>query len=150
MALISDPVSAVASVIKGIIDLFPTQEQKDAANLQLATLYMNGDLQKMTTAAGVITAEASSSSKLASGWRPILMLVFTGIIANNYIIAPYLQALFHISVVLPLPPEMWDLLKLGVSGYVLGRTAEKIATTVSGNGVASNVQTAVQNLFKGH
>ena len=41
----------------------------------------------------IITTEAKSEHFLTSTWRPITMLVFVFIIANNYIIVPYLQAL---------------------------------------------------------
>ena len=53
------------------------------------------------------------------------MLVFVFIIANNYIIAPYAKALFDVELILELPPQMWDLLKIGLGGYVVGRSAEK-------------------------
>jgi len=55
------------------------------------------------------------------------MLTFVAIIANNYILAPYLQAMFGWSVALDIPPDMWDLLKLGLGGYMIGRSGEKIA-----------------------
>lgn len=56
------------------------------------------------------------------------MLSITAIVVNNYILAPYLQAAFGWwwSVTLDLPPEMWTLLTVGVGGYVVGRSGEKI------------------------
>jgi hypothetical protein len=57
------------------------------------------------------------------------------IIANNYIIFPYLS-LFDATkdgvTQLELPKFMWECLKLGLSGYIVGRSAEKIA---KGNGL---------------
>jgi hypothetical protein len=35
--------------------------------------------------------------------------------------------MFHVGLALAIPPDMWDLLKLGVGGYVMGRSAEKVA-----------------------
>jgi hypothetical protein len=127
VSLVNDPVSAVAGVVQSIINEFPNPEQKAAAQATLTQMYITGDLQKMTTAAGVITAEANSANKLTSSWRPVLMYVFMAIIVNNYILAPYLQAMFHVGLALAIPPDMWDLLKLGVGGYVMGRSAEKVA-----------------------
>ena len=73
----------------------------------------------------IIVAETNSKSFLARNWRPIMMLTFVGIILNNYMIAPYL-ALFGVPyAVMEIPPDMWDLLKLGISGYIVGRSAEK-------------------------
>lgn len=47
------------------------------------------------------------------------------IVANNYLIAPDAQALFDRSVSLPTPPDLWALIKIGLGGYVMGRSAEK-------------------------
>jgi hypothetical protein len=52
------------------------------------------------------------------------MMVFVFIVANNYIIAPA-QALSGASVSLPTPPDLWALIKIGLGGYVVGRSAEK-------------------------
>jgi hypothetical protein len=146
----SDPITAVANVVNSIIDRFPTQEQKDAGKLQLAQLYMNGDLQRMATQAGVITAEANSTNRLASSWRPITMLVFVAIIANNYIVAPYLQAMFHVGLTLAIPADMWDLLKLGLGGYVVGRSVEKSVNAFAATKTTTPAQaSALSNIFHG-
>lgn len=47
-------------------------------------------------------------AEFASSWRPITMLVFVAIIANNYTVAPYLEAMFHVGLTLTIPPDMWD------------------------------------------
>jgi len=75
--------------------------------------------------------------KLTAVWRPILMLSFVAIIVNNYILAPYLAAMFDWSVELTLNQNMWDLLKLGVGGYIGGRSVEKVADSV-GKGFGKN------------
>ncbi len=78
-------------------------------------------LQKeIESQAKIITAEAEGKSWLQRNWRPILMLTFTYVVAHNYIIAP-LFSLPH----LELPPDMWELLKLGIGGYIIGRSVEK-------------------------
>jgi hypothetical protein len=76
-------------------------------------------------ASDVIIAEAKGESFLQRNWRPILMLSFTAIIVNNYILAPYLDAVFGSGIQLTIPPDMWNLLKIGVGGYIVGRSAEK-------------------------
>jgi hypothetical protein len=53
------------------------------------------------------------------------MLVFTAIVANNYILAPYLQAMFGWSVSLEMPEQLWNLLSIGIGGYIFGRSGEK-------------------------
>lgn len=70
--------------------------------------------------AAVVAAEAQGASWLQRNWRPLLMLTFTYVIAHNYIVSP-LCSLPR----LELPPDMWELLKLGMGGYIIGRTVEK-------------------------
>ena len=35
--------------------------------------------------------------------------------------------IFDVDVVMTIPPDMWALLKIGLGGYVVGRSGEKIA-----------------------
>ena len=53
------------------------------------------------------------------------MLCFVAIIANNYLLFPYIQLFGGSAVKLDIPPDMWDLLKLGIGGYIAGRSVEK-------------------------
>lgn len=109
-----------------IIDrVVPDQKQNDEAKLKLTALVQSGDLEHLKTARDVIVAEAKGESSLQRNWRPLLMCIFGVIIANNYIIAPYLEAIFGVSIVLEIPPDMWELLKIGVGGYIVGRSSEK-------------------------
>jgi len=87
----------------------------------------------------VIIAEAKGKSWLQRNWRPSLMAIFGLIVFNNYILAPYLGAMFNWSVVLPLPDQLWDLLKIGVGGYIIGRSGEKITKIYKSNGQSSDV-----------
>lgn len=64
-------------------------------------------------------------SKLQRNWRPILMLLFGGIIAYGIVLAP----IFNHFLQIPEPElshEMWSVLELSIGGYVVGRSAEKI------------------------
>jgi len=72
----------------------------------------------------VVVAEAKSEHWVTSAWRPIVMLMFAVMIANNYIIAPYLDAIFGTSIMFDLPDQAWSLLSVGLGGYVVGRSAE--------------------------
>lgn len=100
------------------------------AQLQLA--FLQADETQVQAAAGVVVAEAKSESWITASWRPITMLVFVTIIAFNYLVQPIL-AMFHVPLLpLPLPPDLWDLLKLGIGGYVVGRSAEKAVTAWKG------------------
>ncbi len=106
--------------------LFPDPEQRDKAKLQLIALEQAGDLKELDASMAVIVAEASSTNILAASWRPITMLTFVVIIANNYILYPYLSLFWPDAPKLVLPPDLWDLLKIGLGGYVVGRSSEKV------------------------
>ncbi len=82
--------------------------------------------KELSERARVIVSEATGQSWIQRNWRPITMLVFVYIIAHNYIFAPVLRMFFPQMVSLEIPPDMWDLLKLGIGGYIVGRSAEKI------------------------
>lgn len=65
----------------------------------------------------VISAEASAASWLSRSWRPITMLAFVAVLIYRWIFvgfAPELEA------------ELLSIVKWGLSGYIVGRTAEKI------------------------
>lgn len=87
---------------------------------------VDADIEYANAQAEVIKSEVTSQSWLARNWRPILMLVFTYIVAHVYIFAP----IFSIPK-LDIAPEMWELLKLGMGGYIVGRTVEKSATEIA-------------------
>lgn len=71
--------------------------------------------------AAVLQAEAKSESWLTRNWRPLVMLDFASIITYQYVVVP----VFHLTPV-PLAPEMWSLLQVGISGYLIGRSVEKV------------------------
>lgn len=132
-SLLSGGVSGIFDGVKGIIGSFVTDPtQKLAAATELSKLQIDFqakqiDAEKDFAAqqASVVIAEAKSDSWLASNWRPITMLSFVFIILWNYVVVP----LFHQIPVL-IPDGMWDLLKLGIGGYIGARTVEKVVDTV--------------------
>jgi len=104
---------------------FPDPEEASRREAELSSMILNQELEVFKTQASVIRTESKSEHFLSATWRPITMLVFVFIIANNYIIAPYISLFFGVDVGLDLPPDMWDLLKIGLGGYVVGRSSEK-------------------------
>jgi hypothetical protein len=80
--------------------------------------------------AQTITAEAKSEHWLAATWRPLTMTMLVGIVANDYLVGPYLHSWFGWDVVVQLPERFFDLLEIGLGGYIGGRTIEKIFKTI--------------------
>jgi hypothetical protein len=122
-------IPAVSSIINKLI---PDKEAAAQAQIQLMTLAQAGELKELEAAMSIITAEAKSAHWIVAAWRPITMLTFVAIIANNYLIYPYLSLFWMEAPVLDLPPDLWSLLKIGLGGYVVGRSGEKIAQHIKG------------------
>lgn len=126
-------IPVVGKILEGVIGLVDQViEDKDKATqlkAQLTEVFNKSDLERFTVQikaqTDVIMAEATGQSWLQRNWRPGLMALFGVIIFNNYILNPWLSAMFSINIVMAIPPDMWDLLKLGIGGYIVGRSTEK-------------------------
>jgi len=125
----------VEVVLKKVADIIDQKiEDKDLANKLKAELQVEilskeyaRIEEELNAQKAIIVSEATGHSWLQRNWRPITMLVFVYIIAHNYIIAP-LFSLKHLSI----PPDMWSLLKIGIGGYVIGRSVEKTVPLIVG------------------
>jgi len=115
---------------KLIDKFFPDKKEASKRKAELAVMEMNGELKELEQAVKIITAEANSDSFIAKNWRPITMLVFVIIIANNYILYPYISLFWAQAPMLEIPPDMWALLKIGLGGYIISRGGEKITNSL--------------------
>jgi hypothetical protein len=75
----------------------------------------------MEAQASIIKAEAAANSWLTRTWRPITMMVFLGMVLSWWL--GYTPPNVTEALVL----ELFGLIKIGLGGYVIGRSAEKIA-----------------------
>jgi hypothetical protein len=120
--------SGVITAGLALIDkLIPDQVAKDKAKIKLMALSQAGGLKELEAKMSIIASEARSDHWIVAAWRPITMLTFVVIIANNYILYPYLSLFWEAAPALEIPADMWALLKIGLGGYVVGRSAEKVA-----------------------
>ena len=109
-----------ADVFKSVNDLIDNlftsdEERLEAKNKMFEILRQKeNELQQMQT--DIIIAEAKGNW-LQRSWRPILMLAFGGIVVYCKFAAP----LFDLRVPL-LEDEFWNLLQLGIGGYVIVRS----------------------------
>lgn len=105
--------------------IFPNPQQAAEAKLKLFEMQQAGELKVLEGQVEIITAEAKSESWLAASWRPITMLVFTGLIVARWFgwAAPNLSPEEYI--------KLWSIVELGLGGYVIGRSAEKIAPSIA-------------------
>lgn len=78
----------------------------------------------------VVLAEVNGNS-LQRCWRPIIMLAFGFIVIYEY----FISKVFGLPVA-DLPPNFWNLLEIGLGGFVIGRSAEKISANFLYSGIS--------------
>jgi len=123
-------IGSVIEQVLGLVDQAVTD--KDEANrikqeitLRLAEMDFQEAQNELRAQASIILGEIQGESWLQRSWRPILMLSVVAIVVINYILYPYLSLLGLPATVLELPDELFELMSIGVGGYVLGRSVEK-------------------------
>jgi hypothetical protein len=97
------------------------QFQSHVAQLQVEVFKTELQAQR-----DVIIAEASSDSWITKNWRPVTMLTFVGLLVAKWLgfTAPGIGE--------PEQLALMEIIKYGLSGYVVGRSAEKIAPMLAG------------------
>jgi len=120
-------IDAVLGIGSKVIDrVWPDPAERDKAKLELLRLTQEGEFKDLEASMQVVVAEARSEHWLTAAWRPMTMLSFVAIILHNMLLAPYLQWIFGMHLLVDIPPDLWDLIKLGIGGYVVSRGAEKV------------------------
>jgi hypothetical protein len=116
----ADPITAGLNLGKSILErLFPDPEARAEGERELYRMAQTGELASLATRAGIITAEAQGESWLQRNWRPVTMLSFVGLIGAHWLgfTAPNLSEAQIVGLL--------DIVKIGLGGYVIGRSAEK-------------------------
>ena len=117
--------SVVKDLLGGLDKLFTSKEEKIKAENVIKQILVQKqlELQKMQTE--IIVTEAKGNW-LQRSWRPILMLAFGFIVIYVKFLAP----VFGLTIP-ELENEFWNLLQIGIGGYVIGRTGEKMMKSYS-------------------
>ncbi len=91
--------------------------------LQLAIINKANEIER--AGADIVKTEAQSEHFLTATWRPILMLTFGALMVARWtgFSAPGLSE----AEVL----KLWSIIEIGIGGYVVGRTVEKVALPVA-------------------
>jgi hypothetical protein len=140
MGILNAIIGPIKGLVEGAIGIINSikggsPEEKFAAQqaiLQLQTEFqgklLEADLAFAQAQRDTIVAEAQGSSWLQRNWRPLMMLFFAIIIGTVVWTGGYINGrqLDHDFVM-----EILSTIKLGLSGYVVGRTVEKIAPQVT-------------------
>lgn len=114
MKMLSNLVSEIGGIIDSLT-LSSKEKMQLRASLTEVLSRFEADLQKEQSS--VIRSE-SQGNWLQRSWRPIVMLTFSAVV------------LLGIFTPLPLPDDgsrFWDLLEIGLGGYVIGRSFESVS-----------------------
>lgn len=113
--------TALTPILGSVLDrVLPDTVEKDKVKAELNTALLSHSAEIEKTAASVVMAEANGESWLQRNWRPMLMVLFGYIVAHTHVIAP----IFSVPAV-TMPDHLWELLKIGIGGYIVSRGAEK-------------------------
>ncbi len=132
MNLISGLVSETIGKVSGLISEFITDKDKalelqtqiEKELIKLEEKALEYETKLMESRRDIIVAEAKSESWLTRNWRPITMLTFTALIVADWlgISAPNLTP--------ELKGKLFSIIQIGLGGYVIGRSAEKVAREI--------------------
>jgi hypothetical protein len=117
----------ISNIFSPVVDLIDDVTTSDEEKLklknklqqiqnQMSMKILEYETKLMESKASIIESEATGHSWIQRNWRPITMLTFLVLVVLNSF--GVLQT--------KLAPEAWSLLKIGLGGYVVGRSAEKI------------------------
>ncbi len=117
MKLLSGLVSEISSVVD---TLAVSSKEKKQIEADLVAAIARQEEALSQSQSSIIQAEAQGNW-LQRSWRPIIMLVFATIV---------LIGTFFDLPILSDTSRFWDLLEIGLGGYVVGRGGEKMAAAV--------------------
>lgn len=122
-------IGTVLERVFGVVDkAIPDKDlaEKFKAELQNNLLLKEYDLitKELESKSSVIIEEVKSDSWLAKSWRPITMLVFVILIVADWL------GFTAANLTAEMKLKLYDIIQLGLGGYVIGRTAEKVIPNV--------------------
>jgi len=115
--LINDLLEQVEKVITGV-EATHLEKKKPKSEVNKLIFYY---LEKVNDNQTSVILSETKGNWLQKSWRPIVMLTFTLIIVIG---------MFTPLEILEKDSPFWSLLELGLGGYVIGRSAEKITNKV--------------------
>lgn len=85
--------------------------------------------QREAAVASIISAEATSDSWLTRTWRPLTMICFVVILLSFFL--GYTPANLLSNTIPPLIGRIFDIVEIGLMGYIPARSLEKIVSSIN-------------------
>ncbi len=132
VALLGGILGKLIEPVMGVVSEFVTdkdEREKLRTSLLLKSLDVDSELNK--AAASVIVAEAQGASAAQRNWRPHLMYLIMFLLIYNGVLVPLInhfldEPLPILEAWSSIPDQMWALLQIGLGGYIVGRSGEKM------------------------
>lgn len=124
MNIISILSKIAPSIFKIIDDAVLDKDLALKLKHDLTTKMLDANSDIARSGAEVIMTEAGGESWLQRNWRPLLMVWF------SILIGGYWFGFVPRNMPIEIVGQLFDLVTIGVGGYVVGRTGEKIAREV--------------------
>ena len=117
MRPVTDVVNAIGELVSQLT--LPGREKKELET-EIVKLVYEREREMAEAQASVLRTEAAGNW-LQRSWRPLVMLTFAVIV---------LVGTFTSLPILEDSSRFWDLLEIGLGGYVVGRSGEKMAAAI--------------------
>jgi hypothetical protein len=128
--ILGKPVEQAINAAGAIIDDAVTNDEERLEKKRQMAEILNSLAATVATASRDVVITEMQGTRLQRNWRPILMLAFGAIVTYRYFLAP----VFGWPLPDPdIPEQFWNLLEIGLGGYVIGRSAEKIVGHLAEN-----------------
>lgn len=136
LGLLGGLFSMIGSGVSAIFGFKSEQAQAVKEAIKVVGDYSASEGQREAAIASIIVAENSSGYALSALWRPLMMMVFLGFLISFWLgyMPPNMNG--------PMPPmigEIFELIKIGMGGYIGGRSLEKIINSLQLGPVLKNL-----------
>jgi len=118
----------LGSTVKGIFGFQGDQAATVQKAMDVLKSVNDSDAQVISASAQALSAILTQGSYLERNWRPTLMVLLMIIIGSFWF--GYSPPQFN-SPMTPMMQQIWDLLKIGLGGYLPCRTLEKIVQQIN-------------------
>src|SRR5690606_686042 len=119
----SNTVDAIGKVVDTVIT---NEDERSKAKKELTEVVLKS-LNEVANVQGEVIKKEMEGNFLQRSWRPLLMLTFGTILVCKWF------GLTDGSIDNELELKLMDIVQLGLGGYVVGRSVEKVAGTVTAN-----------------